>query len=113
MVPRLATARFDAAFVGPIEPARCGDLRAGNRFNESGWRDSEGIQNLKKLDDIQPTLPTLVLRDEGLRTPETLSELRLGQSSGLPCFNKKDTEPLMFGRKNRFARQASLAESVQ
>lgn len=42
--------------------------------------DTEGGGDLENLDEVEPPLPALVLRDEGLRPSEDVGELGLGDT---------------------------------
>ncbi len=64
---------------------------------ESGGIDFEGIGDLQKLEHVQPTLTTLVLGHERLRTPQAFGQLHLGQASRLPRVDQYLSEPHMVG----------------
>ncbi len=60
---------------GPTELQRPGDV-----LHEVARLDAEGSCHLHDLDEIEATLPALVLGDEGLRTAEELRKLSLGHT---------------------------------
>ena len=60
-------------------------------------------EDLDELDHVQPALATLVLCHEALRSPETLSDLLLGQTSLLAGGNKEFSELDVLGGVDRLA----------
>jgi hypothetical protein len=54
--------------------------RPSDVLHEVARLDAERSCHLHDLDDVEATLPTLVLGDEGLRTAKELGKLSLGHT---------------------------------
>ena len=55
--------------------------------------DLERSRDLEDLDEVEPSLPALVLRDEGLRPSEQDGELGLGDARRMASLDEPFAEP--------------------
>ena len=67
---------------------------------------TEGAGNLEKLDDIEPSFPTFILRNEGLRPLEPIGNLPLGETRRLACGDKQLAKLGMLGAVDRLTHAA-------
>ena len=63
----------------------------------------KNLRKLNELDHVEPALATFILCDEALRSPETLGDLLLGQTSLLAGGNEELSELEVLGGMDRLA----------
>ncbi len=59
----------------------------------------QGFSDIDELDDIEPTFPTLVLADEGLRTAQLLCQIDLRQLGFMPSTDQGSAQLGAVGSK--------------
>lgn len=64
------------------------------------------LRNGEELDDVDPALPALVLRYEGLRAPQPPGDLMLGETSISAGCSQQLSERAMLGRMDGSAHAA-------
>ena len=73
--------------------SRRSDDRVLKLTHEIARVDMERRGDLEDLDEVEPPLPTLVLRDEGLRPSEQVGELGLGETARPASIDEPFAEP--------------------
>jgi hypothetical protein len=86
--------------VGASQPVRVSSSRRSGDWvlkltHEIARVDTESGGDLEDLDEVEPPLPALVLRNKGLRPSEHVGELRLGDASRMAGLDEPFAEPLI------------------
>ena len=87
----------------PLRKAQATKSRGAQRPHDPRRVCPEHRSNLQELDHVEPTLATLVLGNERLRSTELIGDVLLGETGLLPSRNQQLAQLGVLGRMDRLA----------